>query len=314
MSLSDATHAAVLPAPRTNSKRQNTRAPYFFISPFYILFTIFFLFPTLFALVLGFFKWAALGTPEFFGVRNYERLFSDEIFWQAVGNTAFYAASSLFVIVPLALLEAMVLNSKRLKFRAFWRAVYFAPIVTSTVAISIVFRMLYNGDYGLINNIIKALGGLPVNWLGDFAAVKIAVMGIVTWRWTGLLAVYFLAGLQSISEELYEAAAIDGASSFDRFRHITIPSLRPVILFVSVIVVIGSLQIFDDPQVLFGSGGGGNVGGPANSGLSIVQYLYSRGIGQLLFGYASAVGLFLFVVIFALTLIQFRVFRGWDTE
>lgn len=314
MSLSDATRAAVLPAPRTNSKRQNTRAPYFFISPFYILFTIFFLFPTLFALVLGFFKWAALGTPEFFGVRNYERLFSDEIFWQAVGNTAFYAASSLFVIVPLALLEAMVLNSKRLKFRAFWRAVYFAPIVTSTVAISIVFRMLYNGDYGLINNIIKALGGLPVNWLGDFAAVKIAVMGIVTWRWTGLLAVYFLAGLQSISEELYEAAAIDGASSFDRFRHITIPSLRPVILFVSVIVVIGSLQIFDDPQVLFGSGGGGNVGGPANSGLSIVQYLYSRGIGQLLFGYASAVGLFLFVVIFALTLIQFRVFRGWDTE
>lgn len=314
MSLSDAARAAVLPAPRTNSKRQNTRAPYFFISPFYILFTIFFLFPTLFALVLGFFKWAALGTPEFFGVRNYERLFSDGIFWQAVGNTAFYAASSLFVIVPLALLEAMVLNSKRLKFRAFWRAVYFAPIVTSTVAISIVFRMLYNSDYGLINNIIKALGGLPVNWLGDVAAVKIAVMGIVTWRWTGLLAVYFLAGLQSISEELYEAAAIDGASSFDRFRHITIPSLRPVILFVSVIVVIGSLQIFDDPQVLFGSGGGGSVGGPANSGLSIVQYLYSRGIGQLLFGYASAVGLFLFVVIFALTLIQFRVFRGWDTE
>lgn len=314
MSLSDAARAAVLPAPRKKSKRQNNAAPYFFISPFYILFTIFFLFPTLFALVLGFFKWTALGTPEFFALRNYERLFGDEIFWQSVANTAFYAAASLFVIVPLALLEAMVLNSKRLKFRAFWRAVYFAPIVTSTVAISIVFRMLYNGDYGLINNVIKALGGLPVDWLGNVGTVKIAVMGVVTWRWTGLLAVYFLAGLQSISEELYEAAAIDGASSLDRFRHITIPSLRPVILFVSVIVVIGSLQIFDDPQVLFGSGGGGSMGGPANSGLSIVQYLYSRGIGQLLFGYASAVGLFLFVVIFVLSLIQFRVFRGWDTE
>lgn len=280
----------------------------FFISPFYILFTIFFLFPTLFAFALGFFKWTALSTPEWFGVRNYERLLGDPIFWQAVSNTVFYAACSLFIVVPLALLQAMALNSKQLMFKTFWRAVYFSPIVTSTVAISMVFRMLYNREYGLINNLLLSLGGLPIDWLGNSSVTKVAVMGIVVWRWTGLLAVYFLAGLQGVSQELYEAAAIDGANSMQRFFNITLPSLRPVILFVSVIVVIGSIQIFDDPQVLF------NGGGPANSALSIVQYLYSRGVSQLLYGYASAVGLFLFVVIFVLSLFQFWVLRDKDGE
>ena len=134
-------------------------------------------------------------------------------------------------------------------------------------------------------------------------------MGLVVWRWTGLLAVYFLAGLQSIPDTLYEAASIDGANGIQRFFYITIPSLRPVILFVSVIVMIGALQIFDDPQVLFGSG---SPGGPANAGLSIVQYLYSRGIGDLLYGYASAVGLLLFIGIFVLSLVQFRLLRGFE--
>ncbi|MEO8607947.1 MAG: sugar ABC transporter permease [Chloroflexota bacterium] len=311
MSTQDTAVPLSLPIPQKKRRRQDRFAPYFFVSPFYILFAIFFLFPSLFALVLGFLKWNSLGTPEWFGLKNYDRLFSDPVFWQSVGNTIFYAAASLFIIVPLALLEAMALNSKLLRFRTFWRAVYFAPIVTSSVAISLVFRMLYNKDYGLLNEFVAALGGMPVDWLGNQGVVKIAVMGVVIWRWTGLLAVYFLAGLQSVPEELYEAAAIDGASTRQRFLYVTLPSLRPVLLFVSVIVVIGSLQIFDDPQILFGSG---NPGGPANAGLSIVQYLYGRGIGQLLYGYASAVGLFLFVIIFVLSLLQFRVFRGFESD
>lgn len=311
MSMQDAVRSMPLPVPQRKLPRQDKYAPYFFISPFYILFTLFFLLPTLFALILGFLRWNSMGAPEWFALRNYERLFGDDVFWQAVGNTAFYAAGSLFIVVPLALLEALALNSKMLRFRTFWRAIYFAPIVTSAVAISLVFRMFYNREYGLLNQLILALGGLPVDWLGNQGVVKFAVMGVVIWRWTGLLAVYFLAGLQSISEDLYEAAAIDGASSWQRFFHVTLPSLRPVILFVSVIVLIGSLQIFDDPQILFGAG---TPGGPANAGLSIVQYLYGRGIGQLLYGYASAVGLFLFVVIFVLSLVQFRVFRGFESD
>jgi len=286
-------------------------APYIFISPFFILFAVFFLFPTVFALILGFFNWRGLGQPEWFALRNYERLFRDQIFWQSVQNTIFYSGFSLFIIVPLALLEAMALNAKALRFKTLWRILYFAPIVTSTVAVAIVFRMLYNREFGIINNLLISLGAAPVDWLGDPAWVKWAVMGVVVWRWTGLLAVYFLAGLQAIPEELHEAAAIDGANAFQRFLHVTLPSLRPVILFVSVIVLIGSMQIFDDPQVLFGAG---SPGGPANAGLSIVQYLYTRGINDLLFGYASAVGLFLFVVIFVLSLVQFRVFRGFEVD
>lgn len=296
---------------KKRTARPETYAPYFFVSPFFILFAIFFLLPTVAALVLGFFRWSSLGVPEFFGLRNYQRLFADPIFWKAVNNTIFYSGVSLFVIVPLALLEALALNSPRLHFRTFWRAIYFAPIVTSTVAISLVFRQLYNTQYGLINQFLLALGGMPIDWLGNSSYVKIAVMGVVLWRWTGLISVYFLAGLQSIPEELHEAAAIDGANPIERFFYITLPLLRPVMLFVSVIVLIGSLQIFDDPQVLFGTA---NPGGPANAGLSIVQYLYGRGIGQLLYGYASAVGLFLFVIIFSLSLFQFRMFRGFESE
>jgi multiple sugar transport system permease protein len=299
------------PAQRASGSRgtrQLQRAPYIFVSPFFILFTVFFLFPSVFALVLGFFNWRGLGEPEWFALRNYERLFRDDIFWRSVQNTIFYSAFSLFIIVPLALLEAMALNAKALRLKTLWRILYFAPIVTSTVAVAIVFRIIYNREFGIINNLLLALGGMPVDWLGDPNVNKLAVMGVVVWRWTGLLAVYFLAGLQSIPEELHEAAAIDGANAFRRFLHVTLPSLRPVILFVSVIVLIGSMQIFDDPQVLFGGGG------PANSGLSIVQYLYTRGINDLLFGYASAVGLFLFIVIFGLSLLQFRVFRGFETD
>jgi len=296
---------------KTKTARPEKVAPYFFVSPFFILFAIFFLLPSLAALVLGFFRWSSLGTPEFIGLRNYERLFADPIFWKSVKNTAFYSGVSLFVIVPLGLLEALALNSPRLRFRTFWRAIYFAPIVTSAVAISLVFRHLYNPQYGVINQFLLALGGMPIDWLGDGSYVKIAVMGVVLWRWTGLISIYFLAGLQSIPEELHEAAAIDGANGLQRFFHITVPLLRPVTLFVSIIVLIGSLQIFDDPQVLFGTA---NPGGPANAGLSIVQYLYGRGIGQLLYGYASAVGLFLFIIIFSLSLFQFRVFRGFESD
>jgi len=296
---------------KTRTTRPEKVAPYFFVSPFFILFAVFFLLPSLAALVLGFFRWSSLGTPEFFGLRNYERLFADPIFWKSVKNTIFYSGVSLFVIVPLGLLEALALNSPRLRFSTFWRAIYFAPIVTSAVAISLVFRHLYNSQYGLINQLLLALGGMPIDWLADGNYVKIAVMGVVLWRWTGLISIYFLAGLQSIPEELHEAAAIDGANGLQRFFRITLPLLRPVTLFVSVIVLIGSLQIFDDPQVLFGTA---NPGGPANAGLSIVQYLYGRGIGQLLYGYASAVGLFLFFIIFSLSLFQFRVFRGFESE
>ena len=308
MSIKESARLALGQPARGRTRRgQDGYAPYFFVSPFFILFAIFFLFPSVFALVLGFLRWNSLDTPTFFGLRNYQRLFADSVFWTSVSNTVFYAAASLFIIVPLALLEAIVLNAKQLRFKTLWRIIYFSPIVCSTVAVSLVFRMLYNKDFGTINGLIMTLGGAPVDWLGNTSIAKFGVMGVVIWRWTGLLAVYFLAGLQAIPEELREAAAIDGASTVQRFFFITLPLLRPVLLFVSVIVAIGSMQIFDDPQILTG-------GGPANATLSIVQYLYVQGINNLLYGFASAVGLFLFIAIFILSLVQFRVFRGFRTD
>lgn len=307
MTTSHMAYSLSAPKRRRWRLRQDEYAPYVFILPFYILFAVFFLFPTGYALGLSLYRWRALSEPVYFGTRNFVRLYQDRVFWQAVRNTVFYASASLFIVAPLALLEAVALNSKKLRFRTFWRVIYFAPIVTSTVAISLVFRLLYNHEYGLINGVLKTLGLEPVDWLRNRDMAKFAVMGVVLWRWTGYLAIYFLAGLQSISEELMEAAAIDGANAIQRFFHITLPMLRPVILFVSIIVLIGSIQIFDDPQIL-------TLGGPANASLSVVQYLYTRGIQRLEYGYASSVGAFLFVVIFTLSLLQFWLFRGFRRD
>lgn len=292
--------------PSASWRRQDRLAPYLFVSPFYILFVIFFLGPTIFAIVLSFFRWSALGTPTFRGARNYTKLFDDPVFWTSVQNTLVYSAASLFWVVPLALLLAVALDAKLLRGKSFWRGMYFSPIVTSAVAVSLVFVILYNKDYGLINAPLIGLGFEPINWLGSTFWVKFSLIGLITWRWTGLTMIYFLAGLQSIPVVLYEAASIDGATSFQQFRFITLPSLRPVIIFVSVIVLIGSWQIFEEPYIL-------TQGGPGNASISIVQYLYSRGIQRLEFGYASTVGVTLFGVVFTLSLLQlywFGVFRS----
>lgn len=291
------------PAGKEEATRRRFRlAPYLFVSPFYIIFVAFFLGPTLFALYLSFTRWTAVGSPEFRGLDNYERLLTDNVFLQSIVNTVVYSAASLFIVVPLALVLALALNSERLWFKKFWRSAYFAPIVTSTVAVSLTFLTLYNRNFGPLNGLLSTVGLDPVDWLGNRRIVRLSIIGVIVWKWTGLTALYFLAGLQSVRQDLHEAAIVDGANSWQRFWNVTVPQLRPVIVFVSVIVTIGSLQIFDEPQVLTG-------GGPANASISVVQYLFSRGIGGLRFGYASAIGTLLFAVIFILSIFQLRIFR-----
>ena len=276
-------------------------APYIFTAPFYLLFFTFFLFPSLAALVLSFYKWNGISDPEWLGLRNFERIFGDPDFWQAVGNTGIYMGAALFITVPLALVLATLLNSRDLGLRGVWRSAYFTPVVTSSVAIALVFGILYSKDYGLINAFFQAVGLPAVNWLGDGNWAKVSIIILMIWRWTGYLMIYFLAGMQSISPEYYEAAMIDGASDLQQFFRITIPLLRPVILYVSIIVTTGSLQIFEEPFIL-------TSGGPANATLSVAQYLYIHGISGLKFGLGSAVGLLMFVSIFALSAVQLRSF------
>lgn len=284
-------------------QRRQDIIPYGFITPAYVIFLVFMLGPMLFSIGLSFFGWNGLRPPEFRGVENYQRIFTDDVFWISVRNTVIYSGVSLLVVIPLALFLAIGLNSPDLRFKMFWRAAYFAPIVTSTVAISQTFLMLFNRDFGLINVTLSSLGFTTVDWLGNRSLALVPVIVVLIWRWTGLTSVYFLAGLQGIPTELYDAAEVDGASRFQRFWHITLSQLRPMTLFVSVIVLIGSMQIFDEPQVLTG-------GGPANATRSVVQYLYLRGFEQFRFGYASTVGFILFSSIFVLSLVQMGFFRN----
>jgi ABC-type sugar transport system permease subunit len=277
------------------------RTPYLFVSPFFILFAIFFLFPSLAALVLSVFRWNGIGDLSFAGLANYERIYSDRVFRQALTNTAIYTSANVFLVIPLALVLSVLLNSKSLKFASIWRAMYFAPVVTSTVATALVFQILLNKDAGLLNVPIKALGMEPINWLGDRSKVKIAIIMMLIWRNTGLVMIYFIAGLQGMPQELYEAAKIDGANRVQQFFRITIPLLRPIILYVSIIVMLSSMQIFDEINIL-------TQGGPANASVSVVQYLYSRGFERLRLGYASAVGTILFAIVFMVSFIQLRFF------
>ena len=294
------------PAPVTQSshpwfKRQAKIAPYLFISPYFILFGVFFLIPSVSALVLSFFKWNGIGAPDWIGLRNFQRLAEDPVFWQAVGNTLIYMGASLFLCVPLALVLAAVLNSSQLGMRSLWRGAFFSPIVTSSVAIALVFTLLYSTDYGLINAFLRIFGIENINWIGSERWAKVSIIILIMWRWTGYTSIYFLAGMQTISQELYEAADIDGANGIQKFLRITLPLLRPVILYVSILVTTGSLQIFEEPYIL-------TSGGPANASISVAQYLYRHGISNLKFGYGSAVGFLLFITIFALSALQLRSF------
>ena len=241
------------------------------------------------------------------GLANYEFIFNDSVFWQAVSNTLFYTTASVLFIMPLSLILAVLLNAKSLRFATVWRAMYFTPIVVSTVATSLIFQMLLNEKSGLLNAPLIALGIEPINWLGDRVFVKIALIIVIGWRSFGLLTIYFLAGLQSIPAELYEAAEIDGASTIQRFLFVTIPLLKPIILFVSIIVMLGSLQVFDEPRIL-------TQGGPANASITVVQYLYQRGFERLRFGFASSVGTILFFVVFVVSFIQLRFFGTFRAD
>lgn len=277
-------------------------SPYLFITPAYLVFIVFLLGPAVFAIVMSLFNWTGLRSPVWHGLTNYIQILTDDVFWQVVRNTLFYSAVSIFVVIPLALLLALALNSPDLLFRNVWRAVYFAPIVTSTVAVSQSFLMLLNRDFGLLNVALARLGLSTYDWLGSRSLAIIPVAVIIVWRWTGLTSIYFLAGLQGIPSELYDAGEVDGANLFQSFWHITLPQIKPITLFVTVIVLIGSLQVFDEPQIL-------TQGGPSNATRSVVQYLYSRGIEQFRFSYAATVGFVLFCTIALFSVLQFRFFQ-----
>lgn len=272
-------------------------APYFFLAPFFALFGVFMVYPLFDSIRLSTYSVRGMQNQTFVGLENIERLIADPLFWTALWNTAYFAAGSLLLQLPVALALALLLSNARLKGRNLFRLSFFSPVLISGVFIAVIFYLLYDRRYGLVNQVL----GSEIQWLQDPDLVMPALVLAGVWRWAGFNMVYFLAGLQSIRQELYEAAAVDGAGPWQSFVHVTIPALKPVIAFVVITSMIGSFQLFDLPYVL-------TEGGPGNASMTMVMYLYKHGFEFINLGYAATIGWALAVIIGVISIIQVRLF------
>ncbi|SCL24565.1 carbohydrate ABC transporter permease [Micromonospora inyonensis] len=284
-----------------------TLAGWGFALPFAIPFTIFMVGPVLVSLAMSFtdIRSADLRDPlavELVGLDNYLRLLDDELFGRAVRNTAVVVLVGVPLTVGLGLAVALGLNSGLTRFTALFRVGYYLPVVTSIVAISVVWRFVYQQDSGLLNGALGLVGVDGPNWLADTTLALPALIVMIVWRGLGFQMVIFLAGLQAIPAHLYEAARLDGASTWQQFRHITLPSLRPTLLLSAVIGTVGLMLVFEEPFVM-------TRGGPLHSTVSVSQYVYSQfGFGN--YGYASAMSYVLFLAVAVLGVGWFRLLRS----
>jgi multiple sugar transport system permease protein len=276
---------------------------YIYGGPVIIAFLVFNLYPMALGLYLSFTKWDILSPPTFNGLNNWADLLKDGLLWRAVLQTLYYAVASVAGATALSIALALALN-QRLKTIGFYRTFFFLPAVTSLVAIAMVWRWIYNTEFGVLNAFLGSLGINPVNWLGDPVLAMPAVILMSIWRSAGFNTVLFLAGLQGVPQEYYEAAEIDGASKWGRFVHITLPLISPTTFFVVVNGLIGSWQVFDQVYIL-------TRGGPLLSTVTVVYLIYSNGFEWYKTGYASAMAYGLFLIIILLTAIQFRLQKRW---
>jgi multiple sugar transport system permease protein len=281
---------------------------YLFVAPAVLILSLFFFLPILASFLLSVtdFDIYALASPSnarFNGFENYRHLLTTPVFWQALGNTLLFVAigGPLTVIVSLA--SAIVVNSKLARFKTLFRTIYFAPVVTTLVAVAVVWRYLYHTRYGTFNYLLGLLGVGPIDWLGSPRWAMLAIIFLAVWKNFGYNMVIFIAGLQSIPEEMYEAARIDGAGNWRQFWHIKLPLLAPTFFFVGVTTMIGYFQLFAEPYVM-------TQGGPLKSTYSVVLYMYEEGFRWWNIGYASSVAFVLFLIILVATFVQVRLQRG----
>lgn len=288
--------------------KSEARAAVFFLAPALSVIVAFFLLPVIGGFLLSLtdfdiYALADLNNIRFMGAGQYRKLAESPVFWQAMRNTMLFAVIAGPLTVAASLGAALLLDAKVTRFKPLFRTIYFAPVVTTLVAVAIVWRYMFHPRFGLLNRAIGYLGVDPIDWLGDprFALPAIVIMAI--WKNFGYNMIIFVAGLQSVPEELYEAARIDGAGAFRQFRHITVPMLAPTFLFVGIITAIGYLQLFAEPYVMTPDGG------PLNSTLSVVMLMYREGFRWWSMGYAAAIAFVLFLVIVAVSVVQLRIRR-----
>jgi cellobiose transport system permease protein len=279
---------------------------YVFISPFYLLYAVFGMFPLLYGLWLSFHRWDGISQMEWVGAANYIKLMTDDIWWYAIYNTIWLFFAATIPQLIIALLLAFIINSSFIKGKDFFRAAFFAPQVASAVAVSLVFITLFGERYGLLNYALGFLGIEQIDWLGSRNWLKPSIALVTVWQWTGYSMIIFLAGLQSINPELYEAAKVDGAQTRDIFWHITLPLLRPVIVFQVILSIIGAMQNFDIPVMLAGGTQSSAPGGTDRAGLTAAVLLYWTAFKYTTFGYAAAMAFVLFILILTFSFLYNR--------
>lgn len=275
---------------------------YLFILPQVIGLIVFHIIPLIWAGYISFTDFDGFGRNNFIAFDNYYSLFKDDELWGSLRNTAYYALLTVGIGVTTALLVALALNV--MKGKTFYRVFYFMPVITSTISMGVIWVWMLNGELGIINYVLSAIGIEGPSWLIDerWVIPSIALVGI--WATLGKDMIIFLAGLQGISKSYYEAAEIDGASGFKQFWHVTLPLLSPTTLFVTILALINSIQVFDQPYVMTG-------GGPGKSSYTLVYLIYNQAFVEFNMGRASAVAMILFAVILIITLIQFIVSKRW---
>jgi len=288
------------------------RAAWVFAGPALAVIGVFFFLPVAAALALSFtdfdiYALASLANLRFVAFRNYGELLQRAEFWNALGNTVYFVLAGVPLSIGASLGTALLLDARAARFKAFFRAALFAPVVTTLVAAAVVWRYLFNTRYGWLNYVLGALGLPAIDWLGDPHFSMPAIIVFAVWKNFGYNMVILLAGLQAIPEELYEAARIDGASAWKRFLHVTLPMLAPMLSMVAILTVAGYFQLFAEPYVM-------TQGGPLQSTVSVLYLMYEEGFKWWNLGSASAVAFVLFALMFAVTGAQISLMRRRGTR
>ena len=283
----------------------NGRWGFFFTAPFFVMFLIFGLAPIVFSIVIAFFNYDALGTQEFIGTANFEELFVDTRFWNALVNTIDIWLLSTIPMLIMSIGLAAVLHNPNLRGSTFFRTILLVPNITSVLAIAIVFGQLFGRDFGMVNIIIGALGFEHVDFIQGTTSSHIAIASMIVWRWTGYNALIFLAAMLAIPGELYESASLDGAGKWKQFIYVTLPSLRNTITFVLIVGTIGGLQVFAEPLILGGSYNGGDSGQFS----TLTLFLFEQAFVAYKWGYAAAIGIMITVIVAIVSVINFFITR-----
>lgn len=279
-------------------RRKNTWTAISFIAPNFIGFFVFTLIPVVFSLVLAFMEWDSFSAPKFVGFKNFAKMLKDDTFWISLSNTIYYTIGVVPLTLIISLLLAILLNQK-IRGMKFFRTAFFFPYVTSLVAIAVVWNMLFHPTMGPINQVLRLIMDNPPGWTSSSQWALFAIVIVSVWRGVGYYMILYLAGLQSIPNELYEAASMDGAGKWRQFLNVTVPSLRPTTFFVTIMLVINCFKIFDLVQVM-------TNGGPGRATNVLVYEIYNEAFVKFKFGYASAIALVLFVIVLVITVVQFK--------